>query len=546
MTTRPAGLPRAKRKRYPFGTPDGARANLNEVMEGFVDIDVEAADLSDPGDDLTARIIVGRMGSGKTLYLRRSQAFASNDPATYADDVRSDLPSTQDVIHVCHRYKSSLITEVWTAIWRRALLRALASHLLFAPQLQDALSIDQRERLEGGYAALLGRPEAPRSPYAEVAEIVHKHQSRTALDRYLRHEGWPDLTTHLANALRGSKPVYLYLDAIDEQFAHAPMYWMKFQKGLFYTVMALLREPGFGGRLHVVGCVRDIVYSDVLRDEHASRYRDEPHIRVLNRDAQSIGDLLHAKIATLGAIHRMDPQVPGVPGWLGLREMDNAERGVTELVEDYVLRHTRLLPRDLVEVGNALSREVAAAKAGGAHALSSDAIRRVVNACAAGIADTQLRVCANQIVADMMPANAVAQGYSDVYLGDTGYARGVVDILRRVLLAIGSDRFDGRVLNRARDEAAAQLGEHVRPDSDHDPGLHVLDVLWQHGLLGYDTGENGTEHIRFSTSLDANEFHLPLDRRAYVLHPCVAHMIPIESVGQPVMGSCAACERTGA
>jgi hypothetical protein len=322
------------------------------------------------------------------------------------------------------------------------------------------------------------------------------------------------------------------------------MYWLKFQAGLFYTVMALLREPGFGSRLHVVGCVRDIVYSDVLRGEHAGRYRDEPHIRVLNWDAGAIGELLHAKIANLGTAHMMEPDVPGVAGWLGVHEIENAERGVTELVEDYLLRHTRLLPRDLVEIGNGLSRAVANAKARGAKTLPSETIRRVVDSCAAGIADVQLRVCANQIVADMMPANAVADGYAEVYLGDTGYARGIDEILRQVLRTIQTDRFDGLALKHARDEASARLREHVRPGSELEPGLHVLDVLWQHGLLGYDAGDNGIEDIRFSASLDTTGFHLPLDRRAYVLHPCVAHTVRVRSVGPPVMGS-SACHWSG-
>ena len=535
MTARAPHSPRGNSQRYPFGTPDGARANFKEIREGFVGIEDEAAHLGDPADDLSGRIIVGRMGSGKTLYLRRSQAFAGDDQSTYADEVRSDLPATQDVIRICQRYQSHLLTEAWTAIWRKALLRALSSHLLFAPGLQGALTLEERERLTDNYAALLGRPEAPRSPYAEVAEIIHKQQSRAALDRYLRDARWADLTTHLAGALRKSKPIYFFLDAIDEQFAHAPMYWLRLQKGLFYTVMALLREPGFGGRLHVVACLRDIVYSHVLRSEHSGRYRDEPHIRVLNWDAEAIGELLQAKIANLGTKHRMDPDGEGVQGWLGVREIHNEERNCVERVEDYVLRHTRLLPRDVVEIGNALSREVAAAKARGATALAPETIRRVVDRSSAGIADMQLRVCANQIVADMMPGNAVADGYADVYVGETEYARGIVEDLRCVLAAVGSDRFDGLALNRARTEAAARLENHVRPDSELDPGAHVLDVLWQHGLVGYETDEHGA--ARFSSSLDVNDFHLPLDRRAYALHPCVAHTVPVQPVGRPVLGA---------
>jgi hypothetical protein len=537
MTDRPLGTQRAIKHRYPFGTPDGARADLKEIMESFVVIDDEAADLGDPSDDLSGRIIVGRMGAGKTLYLRRSQAFAANDRAIYADEVRSDLPSTQDIIQICHGYKSHLITETWTAVWRKALLRALASHLLHAAPLKGALSLEEQHELTEDYAALLGRPQAPRSPSTELAEILHRHQSRTALDRYLRDDRWADLTSRLEMALRRCKPVFFFLDAIDEQFAHAPMYWLKFQAGLFYTVMALLREPGFGGRLHVVACVRDIVYSDVVRSEHAGRYRDEPHIRVLNWDKEAIGGLLAAKIAGLGPRHRMDPDVEGVRGWLGIGEIHNTERDVPELIEDYLLRHTRLLPRDLVEIGNALSREVAGAKARGAVALAPERIRAVVDRAAAGFADVQLRACANQIAADMMPANAVAQGYSEVYLGDTEYARGIVEHLRHVLAALETDRFDGLALYRARMTAATRLSEHVRPGSDHDPGLHVLDVLWQHGLIGYEVAEEDGGDVRFSSSLAVNDFHLPLDRRAYVLHPCVGHAVPVQSVGAPVLGS---------
>src|SRR5205823_1943848 len=160
--------------------------------------------------------------------------------------------------------------------------------------------------------------------------------------------------------------------------AHAPMYWLTFQKGLFHAVMELLREPEFGGRLHVVACVRDVVYSNVLRSEHAGRYRDEPHIRVLNWDPVAIRGLLDAKIAKLGAAYRMDSRVDGVAGWLGVSEIENPLRGIRERVDDYLLRHTRLLPRDIVVIGNGLSREVAAAREQGLTALPAETIWRVV------------------------------------------------------------------------------------------------------------------------------------------------------------------------
>jgi hypothetical protein len=504
-------------------------------MHGFVGLADESfhAALGDPADDLSARIIVGRMGAGKTIYLRRSHAMVGGDPATYADAVRNDLPSTDDVVDLCHRYEPETVEEIWTAIWRSAILRALASHLLFAPRLRETVGFEARERLETDFSVLLGRPAAPRSPYAEVSTIIRKHRSRGSLDRYLKHSQWPDLTWHLAQALREAPPIYFHLDAVDEQFGRAPMYWLKLQQGLFHAVIDLLRDSDFGGRLHVVACVRDIVYSHVLRSEHAGRYRDEPHIRVLDWNPTAIHELLLAKIDRLGPFHRMQDG-GGVADWLGVAEIDNPRRRLREPVEHYILRHTRMLPRDVVFLGNSLCREVARAKREGATGLPEATVRRVVGNAAAAFADMQLQACANQIAADMMPANAVRQRFSDVYLGDTEYARGLAEELRHVIRSIGVDRFDALRLDLARREAAKRLTPHTRPGHELDVGLQALDVLWQQGLLGYQASDGDRDDIRFFARTDVTDFHLPLDRLGYVFHSCVAHSIPLDPVGPPV------------
>ena len=74
------------------------------------------------------------------------------------------------------------------------------------------------------------------------------------------------------------------------------MYWLKCQEGLFYQVMRLLRDQKRGGRLHVVICIRDIVMSSVYLSEHAPRYYNEPHIRVLTWNRDSLLYLLEQKL----------------------------------------------------------------------------------------------------------------------------------------------------------------------------------------------------------------------------------------------------------
>src|SRR5206468_836169 len=96
--------------------------------------------------------------------------------------------------------------------------------------------------------------------------IVAQYRTNDQLNRYLGHSDWADLEGDLADALRTLPPLFFYLDDVDDYFAAAPMFWLKCQKGLVLTILALLKEDGFR-RLHVVACIRDIVLSSLLRAE---------------------------------------------------------------------------------------------------------------------------------------------------------------------------------------------------------------------------------------------------------------------------------------
>ena len=115
-------------------------------------------------------------------------------------------------------------------------------------------------------------------------------------------------------------PLFFYLDAVDEEFSHAPMYWLRCQKGLFYQVMRFLRDSKLGGRLHIVICIRDVVLSSVYRSEHAPRYHGEPHIRILNWNSHSIRAFLRAKLERLSEDYLLEESATHpIQRWLGER-----------------------------------------------------------------------------------------------------------------------------------------------------------------------------------------------------------------------------------
>jgi hypothetical protein len=324
------------------------------------------------------------------------------------------------------------------------------------------------------------------------------HQLSTYLDDPL----WDDLEDLLGEILSHCKPIYFYLDAVDEEFSHAPMYWLKCQEGLFLQVMRLLRDQKLGGRLHVVICIRDIVMSSVYRSEHAPRYYNEPHIRVLTWDRSSLLYLLGQKLRRLPPsllMRRATGGSPTIRDWLGIDDDWAGPRG-DETIEDYLLSHTRLIPRDIISLGNELSEEVLRQKQAGNKGLSAAAVQAVVQRCAKRFGDSQLAQCANQISSDLMPKNAALQEYSELFTSTQGYISGVQEDVRSFVRMIGVDQFSRTDLETLQEMA----------DLHFENTTNLASVLWQNGLLGY-VDESGRR--RFYSMSDVEQFHLPPDAR---------------------------------
>jgi hypothetical protein len=292
------------------------------------------------------------------------------------------------------------------------------------------------------------------------------------------------------------------------------MYWLKCQEGLFYQVMRLLRDHRLGGRLHVVVCIRDIVMASVYRSEHAPRYYNEPHIRVLTWDRDSLLYLLHQKLRRLPpSLLMRSPadNAPTVRDWLGVNGDWEGPDG-NESIEDYLLSHTRLIPRDIISLGNELSEEVLRQKHGGSEGLPPAALQRVVRRCAKRFGDSQLAQCANQISSDLMPKHAALHNYSELFTSTQAYINGVQEEVRAFVRMVGADRFPPTDLKALQEIS----------DTHFEKATDLPSVLWQNGLLGY-VDEAGQR--RFFSLGDVEDFHFPPDVSAYVLHPCLVNSV---------------------
>jgi Protein tyrosine and serine/threonine kinase len=500
----------------PFGNPDGSRADIEDVISEFVDFGGDPAfgHLATRANDAMVRVIVGKLGAGKTVYLRRLQDFQAHQDSVYAAAPQQSLPKTEVVVKACQWFSDRVLVEKWMQIWDRAIMRSLVSHLLRRPELRQQLRDDQASEIEQSYARLLGDFRRPRSIYSEVRDIINGQHTAHQLSAYLDDPLWDDLEDLLGEVVGQCKPIFFYLDAVDEEFGHAPMYWLKCQEGLFYQVMRLLRDHRLGGRLHVVVCIRDIVMSSVYRSEHAPRYYNEPHIRVLTWDRGSLLYLLQQKLRRLPPsllMRRPASGPPAIRDWLGVNGQWPGPDG-DGTIEDYLLSHTRLIPRDVISLGNELNEEVLRQKQAGHDSVPPAAVQRVVQRCAKRFGDSQLAQCANQISSDMMPQGAALHDYSELFTSTQAYISGVQEEIRSFVRLIGVDRFPRADLQVLQEMA----------DAHFEQATDLASVLWQNGLLGY-VDEAGRR--RFYSMGDVEEFHFPPEVDTYVLHPCLASTV---------------------
>ena len=500
----------------PFGNPDGSRADIEDLISEFVDFGGDPAfgHLATRANDTMARVIVGKLGSGKTVYLRRLQDFQAHQDSVYVDAPQQSLPKTELIVKVGQWFSDRVLVEKWMQIWERAIMRSLASHVLRRPELRQCLSDDQAEELEHSYIRLLGDYLRPRSIYSQVRDIISERRTAHQLSTYLDDPLWDDLEDLLGEVVGECPPMFFYLDAVDEEFGHAPMYWLKCQEGLFYQVMRLLRDHKLGGRLHVAVCIRDIVMSSVYRSEYAPRYYNEPHIRILTWDRGSLLYLLGQKLTRLPPSLLMRPPASGAPtigDWLGVDGQWPGPDGDGP-IEDYLLGHTRLIPRDIISLGNELSEEVLRQKQAGRDGLPPSALQAVVQRCAKRFGDAQLAQCANQISSDLMPKDAALHNYSELFTSTQAYISGVQEDIRSFVDMIGVDQFPREDLMALQEMA----------DLHFEEATDLASVLWQNGLLGY-IDESGKH--RFYSLGDAEDVLMQPEANTYVLHPCLAYSV---------------------
>jgi hypothetical protein len=532
-------------KNGPFGNTDAARVELSD----FIAI---AGILEDPRnnpDAMQDRVIIGRKGSGKTLYLRKLLDEAKKrDFITLSE---YDTLSSETVVYFLKRIREyvqsmdrigdfdifvnrrNTVISVWRSIWERAMFVSAISLVLsykrkskireISPAL-DIRGIKNIDELEifliNSFSELFSVPLHPISPQLALRSFSDHFDTSRRLQKFLNDSRWVDVQSIAKAIVTDVPPIAIYVDAIDDDFEDAPEAWLTCQLGLYRAVsQSGFTNESFSGRVHVVVALRDIVYSASLRSEHSTRHFQNRHIKIIDWDTQAIKSFFLEKLRSISKTNlRLSNQLePLIQDWVGFSKMTNG-RLKEEGVADYVLRHGRMLPRDIVLFGNAIatekSKRIAAAKP-----FESKSLRKCVSEAAAVVGAETVSICVNEMLsnADHFSDYLLGVGTRPVYYQD--FRRYLEAKIRRFFTEAKNEVISKQEFHDAI--VLAGLGSKEEFDDNEDPYYRLDNLFWRHGLIAYEETNGAVKKWRYNWKGTASSDLIPARAVRFGFHACL-------------------------
>ena len=505
----------------PFGNTDGAQADPKDLVENFIDIVPPSAAVGSIGENFTSmRFIVGSKGSGKTHYLcvlreRIKEKNKSNPHSTFITEIENACSGTDFIIRFSGYYNFHFLNEKWTTVWTSAIYASVISALIHNNDLKTKLSDEDKVFFEESIKKLGLTCDCQMGIYDYFRQILYCFDSKNKFDSFINNNLWNMIRNRFYSVLRDLPPMYFFLDSIDEEYENAPVYWLRCQVGLFLAVYHMLSKEVIREKLHVVVCIRDQVYAAVRNSEHQTKISHESHILRLHWNKKSLKFFIERKIEKLKPCYFLkQPHRRTVSEWLGSDLIHNCVRDCDENLIDYIIRHTRLIPRDIINICNSLSK-IKVLLSEDPSINVDEEIRKRISICAREIGDELLIICSKQIVIDEMPANSHL--YSSAYTSVDEYRKGNFEVLRDVLSKIDSDSMTITDLKRIEDKV----------DSIFQKQTNILDILWFNGVIGYVINDQ----VTFYMNHNSINTHLDHKYDEYVFRSCIIDSLNLDLKG---------------
>lgn len=513
----------------PFGDTDASRVNFQKLKASFINLSSSKIKIDESlGADVSVRVIVGRRGAGKTLYLRSIQDYCRRllTGRVYVTEIDNEPPDTSLIVKVTSWFddNESLADETWRRIWKLVILRTVYSHIFCSKELSKYANKGRKSYFINNFKAILPSTKSPVSVFSQLTSLLSRFNSSKDLQDFLYLDEWADFEYEIGKILTKSPPMYFFIDQIDDDFANAPFHWLKCQYGLFSSVFRLIRNQTLGGKLHVVVCIREIVYTYILQTQHGNKYLSESKIKVLRWDQRLAKHFLDKKIESLDDNYFNDnPKYKNAESFFGLSKVNlTRNNGIEEDIRSYIVRHTRLLPRDIINIGNVFCEERSSNESTQDF---ENAVKDTVSKVAKQIAKDQLKMAAILICNKWIYNGAVEDGNLNIYTHES-MLEPINNSLCKLILEIGKDRFSEKTFSRVK-----KMQKKFGFDVNDNP----FNALFRAGLLGYiELDTDGKPRVIFFSESRNTQYILPFHCKEYVFHSSLIDHLGISPVGEPV------------
>ncbi|GAB3219486.1 hypothetical protein J0A67_04650 [Algoriphagus aestuariicola] len=515
----------------PFGDAEASNVDFRKLRNSFINLNSFQNQTIEETLDTSTRVIVGRKGSGKTLYLRFIQDHyrrlnSENDNTVYITDI-DNKPTDSELITKINSWfdkDDSKADETWRGIWKMVILRTAYTHLFYSKTLDKYITKKEKLEFSSKYSKILPKINSPTSIFNQLTNILTRFNSLQDLNFFMFADEWGHFEYDMNLLIKSAPPIYFFIDQLDDDFSHAPYDWLKCQYGLFSAMFRFIRGNTLGGRLHIIACIRELVYAYILSTQHGSKYLSEPKIKVIRWDYNLAKHFFDRKVESLDDSFFKNPRNgKTIQNFFGLSELKLSRgKGFNEEIHSYILRHTMLMPRDIINVGNIFNEKCNNSLG---FIENENALKDAVKYVARQIAKEQTVIASILISTSWIYNGVVEDGALSVYT-DEVMVNSINANLCKMIRYIGEDRFSGRKFSNIN----KSLSKFGFKESDRP-----FNALFIAGLLGYiELDSNKNERAVFFSESRNALFEIPKHRKSYVFHSSLIDYLNIKAKGKPV------------
>ena len=475
-----------KQDHKPFGKPDAAKKGPNDLYD-TIDVGDYMPSFSLHNDPTVVRILIGRKGTGKTHALKLlEQASKRKGHRTLLRNLDVDLTRYRSVPNVAGNGARSVD---WEPIWRFALASAALSRFTCrepddsAAKALDAASYT-RESLIEEWRGFHFDSQSTLDPIGVVIDLLSSSGNSMTLANRVTDPRMEDLERFISGLMRRTGPIHYLLDGFDEFEEGKPGVWLDIQLGLFWLAFRLNTTRTHLRQVFLTVAVRESVLVAASQSQHADRFDFGESMMLLTWSKEAARVFLRSLLSKIKAkpfwkSRRIGDREPEVD-WLGIASI-NLNRPKTEPLIDYLVRHTRCTPRDLISVGNQLASTMN-------HATPEErcdprTIDRAMRIVCEDIATKALRGAAEDLMRD-------ARFVRIDELSDDQKRQAALEFVRQLLIKlierVGAEVSEHNDFRSCTQEILTDMLDEP-PEQAHVDA--VLLALWRNGLIGYLAGK---------------------------------------------------------